>query len=219
MVLLIAHGGDALEIYAKTSSSNEWTALFYTVSSGYFDITELLLHAGADPTIPAGYFSPINQAAQHGRTATVAALLGLPAVKATINTLDQFGGTALALASHFGHSSIVQLLLDAGADPTIRADDKSPLNRATRQGQTAIAALLHRATAEPGRVRALCKAYALLDAPLVIHKVVEDAHDARLSVMEQQRSILAATPPYLESRIEWGKSLPRVELASHRGAD
>ena len=147
----------------------------------------------------------------------MAAIPRLPAVKAMINKLDQSGGTALALACHFGHIFVFQLLLHAGADPTIPADDKSPLNQATSQGHTAIATLLRRATTEPDRARALCKARALLDAPLVITKAGEDAHDALLPVMEQQQSILAATPAYLQSRIALGKALPRIEGMAQQG--
>lgn len=53
----------------------------------------------------------------------------------------------------------MQLLLDAGADPTIPAGDKSPLNHALNGGHLEIAALLRRSIDVPiERARVLAKA-------------------------------------------------------------
>lgn len=77
----------------------------------------------------------------------MAYLLGLPSVKATIDLIDEDGWTALSLASPFGELSTVQLLPDAGADPSIPAGPKSPLNGATLLGHSDVVALLQQAIA------------------------------------------------------------------------
>ena len=79
----------------------------------------------------------------------------------------------------------MQLLLDAGADPTFPAGAESPLNQAITRNHPAIAALLRPIIAEPDRVRTLHKARSLLGAG-------------------------AASLAYLQGRLEQGQALPQV---------
>jgi hypothetical protein len=82
----------------------------------------------------------------------------------------------------------VQILINAGADPTIPAGRKSPLNRAISPNNNAVVALLRRAIASH-RARTLHKARALLDA----------------------------NPPVcLQGRVERGEPLPTVEFISQQ---
>jgi ankyrin repeat protein len=69
-----------------------------------------------------------------------------------LNTFSPDGFTALALACYFGYPDIVEYLLDEGADPDIRATDKSrvaPLNAAVASDRTEIVAMLLNAGADP----------------------------------------------------------------------
>ena len=113
----------------------------------------------------------------------------------------------------------MQLLLDAGVDPTIPANDQSPLNNAIHGDHTAVAALLRRAIAEPDRARTLHKAHALLDAALVIHKARQDAFDDGHALAVQRQHAIAAAPVYLKGRLQQRDEppLPVPVLAPQRG--
>jgi uncharacterized protein len=66
------------------------------------------------------------------------------------------GWTLLHLASHFGHRSIVELLLDAGADTAALAHNaqaNTPLQAALAGGQMAVAELLLDRGADPNGAR------------------------------------------------------------------
>jgi ankyrin repeat protein len=120
------------------------TALHWASSHGLLVVVEKLVAAGADPVaLDEWDETPLIRASSHGRTNTVAFLLQLPAVKASINAIDHpWGCTALSYASSHGHQSVVQFLLNVGADPTLPAGPNSPLDRAASRGHVAIAALL-----------------------------------------------------------------------------
>jgi ankyrin repeat protein len=190
-----------------------WTALIRACSYGRLPVAKALIAAGTSPSPQqGGDWTPLMAASYHGLSHIVVFLLGLPAVRSTIDSISIVGYTALAVASRNGHTSVVQLLIDRGADPTITTGQHSPLNEAISGGHTAIALLLRSAMAEADRARFLLKARALLDALSILNKAHQDAHDKLLSVTEQQRSILAVTPAYLKERVAWGKTLPGVEL-------
>ena len=163
------------------------------------------------------------RAAIHGHSNIVAYLLRLPAVRATVDTTDRQGCTAL---SHASRPNVVQLLLDAGADPTIPSVYGSPLNEAIRLRRTATARLFRRAIAEPDRTRNLHKARALLNAAIVINKAEKDVrdHDNEQERMrtrgQQMQAAVAAAPVYLKGRVQrYEAPLPVPELAPQRGRE
>lgn len=158
----------------------------------------------------------------------MAYLLKLPAARATIDAIDCFdfvfgdyGFTAISVAAGKGHSSIVQLLLDAGADPTAPDDFNysTPIERALNGGHSGIVTLLRRTTAEPGRARALFKARSLIDAALAVDKVRTDARAKGESPAEQLQKA-GVVPAYLKDRVEQQQPMPMIELvATERGHD
>ena len=161
----------------NTQDNEGLAAMHYACQYGLLAVVQALVAAGADPAIlgegpcipsdddmaqalvgdggdpraqSADGVTPLMYASANGHPDIVTYLLQLPAVKAGIDAMSLDNETALSLASLEGHTSTVQLLLGAGADPTIPAGDKSPLNLATRRGHVATAALLRRALAKRG---------------------------------------------------------------------
>jgi hypothetical protein len=112
---------------AKLNVLDEYQSLplFEAISSGHTTIAEELLTAGADPklTLPGGD-TALMQAAWNDQVTIAKALLdrGAPVNAANIN-----GETALIFASQTcPDGKMVQLLLNAGADPNAKGNDGGP---------------------------------------------------------------------------------------------
>lgn len=126
----------------------------------------------------------------------------------------------MSSASYRGCTSVVQLLLDAGANPTIPAGNRLPLSHAMSRGHTFTVALLRHALAEPDRARALHKALALLEAAHTIRKArLGDIHDdeqqqhRRMRTRgDNKRQAITAAPDYLKDRVERDEPLSQVNL-------
>ncbi len=191
-----------------------WRALHWACARGPLSVVEALVVAGANPAaLEQEGWTPLMWAAENKHANIVTFLLQQPAVKATIDAVSTSNYTALSRASYNGHLSIVQLLLNAGADPTIPAGQHSPLNRAITQRHHDVAALLRTAIAEPQRPRSLLKARALLDAALAVPNARNDSADGgepQALQRQQQQEALAVTPAYLEGRVAAGRELPAV---------
>ena len=130
-----------------------------------------------------------------------------------LNAKDTGGCTALYWAASDGSADIVQLLLQAGADPTIRDNDGyMPLNGARQSFREPCIPLLEAALVEPQRARALFKARALLDAAHASHKARTDAQTKGHPAAVQQQEAIAAAPVYLTQRVAQARELPRVSI-------
>ena len=178
-----------------TGDTDGGTALHLASWTGLLSVVQALVGAGANPAaLDEIGETPLISAAYNNHANVVAFLLQQPAAKATIDAVTHHSWTALSVASSQGNLSIVQLLLDAGADPTIPAGQRSPLNQAMIEVYTEVIALLRTAIAEPQRPRALLKARALLDAALDIPEARKDAADKGEPQAVQQQQAIAAAP-------------------------
>jgi ankyrin repeat protein len=214
----------------STRDNTGGTALHWACDRGPLSIVQALVEAGANPaTLTQHGSTPLMWTAYHNHTDIVSFLLQLPAVKTFIDNINNYDIiTALSIASANGQLSIVQLLLQAGADPTIPAGQDSPLNLAISASHHAIGALLRTTIAEPDRARVLHKARTLVDTAHKIRQIRlgndndDDENEQqqprpRRTRGETQRRAVAAAPAYLRGHVEREQVLPQVELTrQHR---
>jgi ankyrin repeat protein len=139
------------------------TALFWAVERGYLDVVNLLLEHNADPNIrnTAGQ-TPLMEAAKDGSTDLVRALVshqadinaregddGLPG---TLDVSAGTGMTPLIFAVVGGHFAVANILLQAGADVSMRnRAGQNALDVAIKGGNTDMINLLRGATVSAGR--------------------------------------------------------------------
>ncbi|HEX7044131.1 MAG TPA: ankyrin repeat domain-containing protein [Burkholderiales bacterium] len=138
VALLIEHGASL-----NARAANGWTALTLAAARGFDGIVRLLLEHGADPNIPDIYgWTALMRAADANRAASVRALLGTH--RTDVDARDENGHSALHHAAAQGYEDIVQLLIDAGADPAARdRDGRTPGTLAALQGHRALALRLN----------------------------------------------------------------------------
>jgi ankyrin repeat protein len=113
-------------------------------------LLEMLLKAGAmpnlKPTSPDGW-PPLAKAAELGETEMVQLLLN---AGADVNATNYIGQSALHLARN---SEVARLLLDAGADRTLRARGELPDESALRRGKFDVLNFLTNAPIQTNRGR------------------------------------------------------------------
>jgi len=110
-----------------------------------FPMVEMLLLAGADPTIATdGGFTPLMRASQSPNSTTIVKLLlNHRQGKTTVNYQCNQLGTALNLACDQGHVESVRILLEAGADIHLgKSDGTTPLAVAMAKHHSEIVKLL-----------------------------------------------------------------------------
>jgi ankyrin repeat protein len=198
------------------------TAAHWACSTKHASSLALLLDAGAllNARNNNGY-TPLMLAAWDGAAACVKLLFarGGDTLELDVQS-SQAGKTALHLAALKNHPEIIQLLLQAGADPTIRNNNGyTPLDDAQAKGHAQCVALLEPAVAEPQRARSLLTARTLLDAAYAVPKARKDAADKGEPPAMQQEKALAAAPPYLKGRVAEGRALPAVAVMEEEGEE
>jgi ankyrin repeat protein len=92
------------------------SALHWAAERGNFELTEMLLYAGANIEVVTriGAYTPLHMASRNGQSPVVSELL--TAGSDVDARTDPGGATALHLAATAGDASVIQLLVEAGAD-------------------------------------------------------------------------------------------------------
>lgn len=128
--------------------------LLYAGREGFLDVVRVANEAEADPTITNRYGGVAHiPASERGHVEVVRYLLNETDID--VDHVNRLGWTALLeaiLLSDGGprHQEIVELLLEAGADPDLAdGDGVRPLTHARDRGQTEIVRLLEAADARP----------------------------------------------------------------------
>src|SRR4029077_443347 len=155
---LIAKGA-----HVNARGARQQTALMWAVSQRHPDVVKVLLAHGADLSLRSATWSQVMAVPPHGympynreipagdETALLfAARVGdldstrlLVAAGAGVNDADAWGVSAVTLAAHSGFASLVEFLLQKGADPNAMRAGFAPLHEAImRRDETMVAALL-----------------------------------------------------------------------------
>ena len=124
---LIEAGADV-----NAQSKAGWTALMLASEKGHIDIVKLLVEEGAD----------VNSVTKFEVRST--------SYGGIYKDYEPTGGyTALMAASEYGHTEIVKLLIEGGADINAQDEDSyTALRYAVREGHTEIVKLLYEAGAK-----------------------------------------------------------------------
>jgi len=129
-IMYAALGGDIeiLRLFVQRGANlnaiarNGWTALMIAAAKGFADITRELLDNEANPNLQDVYlWSPLMRAVYEDRELVVKQLVA--SSRLDINHRGENGMTALHLATGLGYTHLARILLDHGADKTIRDDD------------------------------------------------------------------------------------------------
>ena len=122
--------------------SNGWNALMVSAAKGHVETTRLLLDRAADVNAVDIYlWSALHRAAYENRTAIVDLLTARDDLD--INLRDDHGATALHHAAANGNREMINLLIEAGADPaSLDASGRSALAYALDRGHEDLRSVL-----------------------------------------------------------------------------
>ncbi len=132
------------------------TALHWAHFGGSPTVIDLLELAGADPTVR----DDVLHCTPRAFGICVPANWGMPGdvrerltIDPTLANLNDGSTSPLREAAARGHTEIVRMLLDAGADPLLRTDDgKTPLDLAVANGHSVIVDMLQEVIGRPPRI-------------------------------------------------------------------
>lgn len=193
---------------------NGWSACHHAIFNDHASTLGLLLYNAPVLNVHNEDGStPLIFAAESFSTACLELLLARGGVALTLDLADSCGKTALYVAAWYSRPENMRLLLEAGADPTIRNNaGRTPLDIARTMKHVECIDLLEGPSVEHDRPCILFKARAFINAATAIPDAYDDARAKGASLAGQQRAALAAAPSYLEKRVERGKELPDVML-------
>ena len=151
VVKMLLDPGNPVQIDVNFQNEYGSTVILYTCFKGNLDMLELLLTAGADPSIKNNNgFGGLHLAAFRGWIEVLERLL--PLVRSEINVQSDAGMTALHMAAYAGKALAVDLLLQYGANPNVHSDcNPSVLSMAVANGPEAITPKLLDSVEDPFR--------------------------------------------------------------------
>eukprot|EP01047_Picozoa_sp_COSAG01_P051082 COSAG01_NODE_5229_length_4399_cov_36.514419_3_plen_399_part_00 len=142
----------ALGVEDPTLPGQKMRMTALTTALGYKQdaAVQLLLERGADPSLAVSTgLTPLILAAIHGNVAAVQLLLAQKVALDCVCRLS--GGTAFHYACSGGHADVVEALLRAGCDTTMRGkDDMTGRDQAIHAGHTAVVRAIDVAAAASG---------------------------------------------------------------------
>lgn len=113
---------------------DSWTPLNLASNAGHADIVDILLKRGANAeTASKNGWTPIIRASRRGHIEVVRLLL-TKVSKAHVNSGSRYDWTALEAACMGGHMTVVECLLQSGAQPNTRSRDGRTAFHAAAQG-------------------------------------------------------------------------------------
>ena len=181
-----------LGVAIDKKSSYKTTALAYAASQGRAEIAMLLIERGADIEAqgePAD--GPVLHSAAEGGSMII--VRALAERGANLQVKDQNRRTALHKAAYYGHSDVVEFLVDNGLDVNAKANESSsggygvtPLHHAATSGDDkTVQVLINRGADREARNEkgwtplhaAICRRRAAVVSLLIKHKVDVEAKD------------------------------------------
>lgn len=117
---LVKHLIEENSVNINYTNANGETALIVAVNNNHIEIAELLLKAGANPSLPNKDYTLAFMTACYFDCIDIVKLLFKTGTK--INIKDEDGDSPLILASDKGHKNIVEFLLNNGADVNYKSN-------------------------------------------------------------------------------------------------
>ena len=184
-----------------------WTQLAWAVEQGDKNKVEPLLKSKdkVDPNEMDEFdHRPLALAARKGNSDIVKLLLA----KASLNLGDKDGNTPLVFAAQLGHEAIVELPLNAKADPNIKGSwNVSPLQWAAARGHKAIAKRLLKNKAIPDSKNAF-------DGSTPLYCAADNGHDSIVELLLKTDSVSVNTD--FSDRYEtWSSPLLSAAMGRH----
>ena len=134
---LLARGAD----YNWRHPHGGATALYVACEFGHKEAARVLLDAGAPVDLARDDgATPLSKACQEGQRVDIVEMLLNK--NAQVDRLDSNGMTVLWVATHQGKLKLAEILLKAGADPTIKVQGWSAYDLARKDGAPALRKLL-----------------------------------------------------------------------------
>lgn len=118
LVIELINRGANIEIKEDIGSGS--TPLIIAARSGNCELVKLLIEKGADPNHSDNHGNNALMALIQGNGVNLEAATSLIEAKINLNARDCLGKTALIYAAQSGNAILVELLIDSGADVTIR---------------------------------------------------------------------------------------------------
>ena len=208
---LLALGADV----GLKDAKGETAAHLACIGGDYSSVLALLLDAGAsfEARTRSSGWTPLSAAASFGDAGCVALLLDRGGDARDVNEQDDYGGAALHLAASEGSTHVLQMLLQAGADPTIRnKQGRPPRDEACSFRKWHCIPNLKAALMEPQRTRALFKARAPTDIRRTVTAAAAALASKGLPAVLHRPIIAMALPSYLAGRVAQAQELPRVSI-------